>query len=122
MKRTVIVKLSGIDTDVTVVAKRGAVLYGYCVTPRHSIALVELLQIPDGQGGSTFKVEEMKSTTIHELLRDDKRLIENNLRVSVRVFVGNAHLKEQFPELEAKLTAKVLELANQIQPAEVYNF
>jgi len=120
-KRTVIVPISGIDTDVTIIAKRGAVLYGYCVTPMHSIALLELLEIPAGSMGSNFEIKEMKKITIHELHREE-HLIKNNVQVTVSCFVGNAHLEEQFPELKAKLTAKLLELAKQVEPAQVYNF
>lgn len=113
--RTVSIPFNDIATEVTLFAKRGAVLYGFCTTPRHSVALVELIETAPG----IFYLRDTKSITIQD---QTSTCLNNNVRVTVRCFICNAYLDEDFPDLIDAVVSRMLEMIAAVPKPEVYAF
>ena len=113
---TVEAVIAGKTTEITVIARRGAVLYGVGLTPRHAIVFVRLVETLGAP-----EVDDYTSITFNELQREE-RVIKNNVQVTVSCFVSNAHLDEKYPDLKKRLEAKVYQLIKQIPKEEVFEF
>ena len=120
---------SNISTDVTVFAGRGKVFYGFCLTPQHDIALVELLQTELGNDLNKFGIngvteyvrKDTKLINFGEVQAEPARLL-NRIETTVSCFISNAYLKEPFPELEKRVIDKILQMVKEIPKPEVYSF
>lgn len=120
---------SNIPTDVTVFASRGKVFYGFCLTPQHDVALVELLKTELGNDLKKFGIhgvieyvrKDTKLINFGELQAEPARLL-NRIETTVSCFIANAYLKEPFPELEKRVLDKILQMVKEIPKPEVYSF
>ena len=113
--KTVTVNISKVPTEVTLIAKRGLILYGVCLTADHRIAFLRLLETPD-----EIVIDDMTTIRHSELLRE-QRLIDNHIQVSVSCFVSNAFIAD-VPDIKKRVEAKVRELVTQIPKTEIFNF
>lgn len=110
--------ICGALTEVTMVARRGSVLYGVCLTAFNDVSFLQLLESDE----SLEVVKRTDTITFRELQNKEESAIDHNIRVTVHCFAANAYLIDAFPGIEARLCAKVKALIASIPPAEAFDF
>lgn len=116
--KSITATIDDVHVKIHVFAKRGDVYYGVGRSPRNYICLVEMVETASGD----FVVEEIKHINFYDICAPADGSLDSKIKSTISVFLANAYLKDQFPDLQNKVSAKIKELISKIPQAEVFNF
>lgn len=113
--KSITATIRDVHVKIHMFAKRADIYYGVGLSPRNYVFLVEMVKTTSGE----LVVNEIKQISFNEI---NSPACDKNIECSVRCFISNAYLKDQFPDLQNKVCTKIKELISEIPQPEVFDF